>query len=387
MNRRAHTLQLIIYLCGSMVGLAANLAPAYGAVVNDIRMWHAPERSRIVFDIDTAAKFKVFALDAPDRVVVDIADGQLQAEVPRAKATGQFIRQIRTGISADNTLRLVFDIKKPVRYFVRLLEPIDHYPYRLVVDYYHHDYEPQAPPRTEPPPRQRKTEVFVLIDPGHGGDDPGALGHQSQEKALVLAIAKRLKTMLNQQANLRAELTRKGDYYVKLGQRIAIARQQQADLFISLHADGYKSKMVSGSSVYVLSKRGASDEIGAWLANKANASDLLGGVSIADKEPVLAGVLLDLSMTKTISESTKFGRAVVEQLKKIGKMRTQRVEQANFAVLRSPDIPSILVETAYITNPQDEQRLNSTNHQKRLARALVTGIKQYLKTSGNVYSE
>ncbi len=362
--------------------------PIKAAEITDIRMWHAPDRSRIVFDMDQGAQFTAFALQKPDRVVVDLTGVNLNSAIPQPGTTGQFISRIRTGQPENNIFRLVFDVDKPVRYFIQMLRPVDNYRYRLVVDYYHRDAVVDAdkpevfPSPTQPKkPKDREGDLLVLIDPGHGGEDPGALGKTAREKNVVLAISKILKKKIDAQAGLRAELTRTGDYYIGLRKRTRIARERQADLFVSIHADAFKNKNARGASVYALSQRGASSETARWLANKENSSDLVGGVSLADKDNLLAGVLLDLSMTKTVSESISFGREVLGELKKIGRVHSKRVEQAGFAVLKSPDIPSILVETAYITNPAEEKLLRNPNHQSRIADAVVLGIKRYLQKS------
>jgi N-acetylmuramoyl-L-alanine amidase len=365
----------------------------YAAQIKDIRMWHAPDRSRIVFDMDKGAKFNAFTLTNPDRVVIDLPGTILRSQIPAVGSTGQFISKIRSGKQGSGSLRLVFDVEKPVRYFIQLLKPIDNYQYRLVVDYYHRDtvVESDRPAQPAIPifpskPKERKGDLLVLIDPGHGGEDPGALGKKAREKDVVLAIAKVLKKKIDQEPGLRAELTRSGDYYIGLRKRTRIARNRQADLFVSIHADAFKNRNVRGASVYALSQRGASSETARWLANKENSSDLVGGVSLADKDSLLAGVLLDLSMTKTVSESISFGREVLAELNKIGRVHSKRVEQAGFAVLKSPDIPSILVETAYITNPTEEKLLKNSAHQAKIANAVVYGIRRYLKKSSSIYA-
>lgn len=374
-----------------LLGLYSGMSE--GADIKDIRMWHAPDRSRLVLDLDDEPKYRVFSLDNPGRVVIDMEGTRLRGTIPREGAVGQFISRIRKGSPDGNTLRMVFDVQKPVRYFIQLLKPIDNYQYRLVIDFYDQDSGPekkQKPPADPLPkqklPRDPGRKILVLIDPGHGGEDPGALGRTAREKDIVLEISRRLKTQLDKEPGIRAVLTRTGDYYVGLRRRTLIAREQAADLFVSIHADAFKNKNVQGSSVYALSRRGASSETARWLANKENSSDLVGGVSLSDKDNLLAEVLLDLSMTKTVSESISFGREVLGELKKIGKVHSTRVEQAAFAVLKSPDIPSILVETAYITNPAEEKLLRSHKHQTKIAKAVVSGIKRYLRKNPNVYA-
>ncbi len=374
---------------------------SFAAEIKDIRMYHAPDRSRIVFDMDEGVVFNVFTLNQPNRVVIDLPavklKSELQNHVPISGTTGQFISAIRFGSSASttsdsSTLRAVFDVQKPVRYFIQLLKPVDNYQHRLVIDYYHQDavVEADKPAKSsavtlKPKIRKLGEDVLILIDPGHGGEDPGALGSRSQEKVVVLAIARKLKTQIDKQPGMRAQMTRSGDYYISLRKRTRIAREKGADIFISIHADAFKSKKARGASVYALSARGASSENARWLANKENASDLIGGVSLADKDNLLAGVLLDLSMTKTNGESLSLGRDVLEELKKIGRVHSKMVEQAGFAVLKSPDIPSILVETAYITNPAEEKLLNSKRHQLKIANAIVAGVRVYLDKNQSRY--
>ncbi len=369
---------------------SSGAASSTASTIKDIRMWHAPERSRIVFDMDRRAAFEVFTLTAPDRVVVDLTNARINSALPSRTDSGQFIHQIRLGIPRKNVARLVFDLDKPIRYSVQMLPPNDRYQYRLVVDIYPSDSvagvaRPKPTP-TPSTPRQPKSGLLVLIDPGHGGEDPGAIGKRAHEKTVVLQIAKRLKARIDQLPGVRAELTRTGDYYIPLRKRTRIARQRQADLFVSIHADAFKNKQASGASVYALSQRGASSEAAKWLANKENSSDLVGGVSLVDKDALLAEVLLDLSMTKTVSESISFGRDVLAELKKIRKLHSERVEQAGFVVLKSPDIPSILVETAYITNPSEEAQLRSAKHQKRIANAIAAGIQRYLDKNRSRYA-
>ena len=352
------------------------------AAINDIRMWHAPERTRIVFDMDERPIFRVFTLNNPNRVVIDLSNTQLNSSVPLPATTGQFIQQLRVGHPKQGTLRLAFDLNKPVRYFIQLLAPVSQYKYRLVVDYYHHDsvLEADQPVRPIIPdkPRKRKDVLLVLIDPGHGGEDPGASGRTTHEKNIVLAIAKKLQTHINKQPGLWAELTRKGDYYVGLRKRTRIAQKLKADLFISIHADAVKNKTVRGASVYALSVRGATSEAARLLANKQNSVDLIGGVSLADKDNTLAETLIDLSMEKKVPQSISFAREVLDELAKVGRVHSKKVERAGFVVLKSPEIPSILVETAYISNHEEEKLLRSSKHQHRIVNGVVAGIKRYV---------
>jgi len=355
------------------------------ATIHDIRIWHAPSRSRIVFDMDRRAAYDAFHLDNPARVVVDLKRARLAKKLPGADQGGRFIRRMRAG-ARDGGIRLVFDLKQPARYAIRQLPPAERYRHRLVVDLFA-VASPSPSPRL--PPRAPGEELLVLIDPGHGGEDPGAVGKRTYEKHVVLAIAKRLKARLDARPGLRAELTRSGDYYIPLRKRTRVARDRRADLFVSIHADGFKDPRARGASVYALSQRGASSETAKRLANKENAADLIGGVggvSLADKENQLAGALLDMSMTATVKQSLAFGREVLDELKKIGRVHSARVEQAGFVVLKSPDIPSILVETAFITNPGEERKLMNARHQNRIADAITTGIARYLAKNRDRYA-
>lgn len=368
------------------------------ANIREIRMWHAPERSRIVFDMDRPVAFpKVFTLKEPHRIVLDLTHAHIKATMPKGARTGQFIHRIRYGEQEDGITRLVFDVAKPLRYRILRVPPNGPYQYRLIVDFSVRDKPipkfttttPKTPaPKTPAQTRVRKpkSELVILIDPGHGGEDPGAVGKRTYEKKVVLQIAKKLKTQLEKKPGRRAILTRSGDYYIPLKQRTEIARERQADLFVSIHADGFHDPRARGASVYALSNRGASSEAAKWLADRENASDLIGGTSLAEHDSEIAEVLLDLSMDKTISESLRFGDDVLAELKKIGRVHSTRVERAGFAVLKSPDIPSILVETAYITNPKEERQLMNVAHQNRIARAVAAGVESYVAKNRSRYA-
>ncbi len=374
-----------LLICGLLLG---QWNAALAAVINDIRMWHAPDRTRIVLDMDESVDFKEFTLKSPDRVVIDLPQTKLNRKLPAPDSTGQFIARMREGYPTEGVLRLVFDLKKPVRYVIRLFKPIDHYQYRLVMDYYPKESAiSMAQPEKKTPRNGRvDQDLLILIDPGHGGEDPGALGRKTQEKKVVLQIAKKLKEKVDKEPGMRAELTRKGDYYVGLRKRIRMARKLKADLFVSIHADAFKDKRVHGSSVYALSRKGATSESARRLADKENASDRIGGVILADKEDTFAEAWIDMSMTKTVSESLALGREVLDELKKIGPVHSKRVEQAGFVVLKSPEIPSILVETAYITNSKEEKLLRSAKHQHRIGDAVLAGIRRYLKNNPYIYA-
>ncbi len=374
-------LRVLVILAGFLV------STAHGAVIKEIRMWHAPDRSRIVFDMDHHSRFNVFTLEDPVRVVIDLDNAVLKGRIPAPGTTGQFIRRIRQGTHDGGTTRLVFDLAKPVRYFVRMLKPSSGYQYRLVVDFYHHTYNPEQPAPDIPADRRGDRGFLVIVDPGHGGEDPGALGRRSKEKDIVLQISRRLKKLIDASPGMRAELTRTGDYYVNLRQRSALARRRRADMFVSVHADAFTSPSARGASVYALSLRGATSEAARLLANQQNLSDLAGGVNLAGKDPQVARTMLGLSMDKTIDQSILFGREVLDELENVGRIHSARVEQAGFVVLKSPDVPSILVETGYITNPTEEKLLRSDQHQQRIARAIMKGIERYLDKNPGYFSQ
>ncbi len=374
-------LRVLVILAGFLV------STAHGAVIKEIRMWHAPDRSRIVFDMDHHSRFNVFTLEDPVRVVIDLDNAVLKGRIPAPGTTGQFIQRIRQGTHDGGTTRLVFDLAKPVRYFVRMLKPSSGYQYRLVVDFYHHTYNPEKPAPDIPADRRGDRGFLVIVDPGHGGEDPGALGRRSKEKDIVLQISRRLKKLIDASPGMRAELTRTGDYYVNLRRRSALARRRRADMFVSVHADAFTSPSARGASVYALSLRGATSEAARLLANQQNLSDLAGGVNLAGKDPQVARTMLGLSMDKTIDQSILFGREVLDELENVGRIHSARVEQAGFVVLKSPDVPSILVETGYITNPTEEKLLRSDQHQQRIARAIMKGIERYLDKNPGYFSQ
>lgn len=374
-------LRVLVILAGFLV------STAHGAVIKEIRMWHAPDRSRIVFDMDHHSRFNVFTLEDPVRVVIDLDNAVLKGRIPAPGTTGQFIQRIRQGTHDGGTTRLVFDLAKPVRYFVRMLKPSSGYQYRLVVDFYHHTYNPEKPAPDIPADRRGDRGFLVIVDPGHGGEDPGALGRKSKEKDIVLQISRRLKKLIDASPGMRAELTRTGDYYVNLRRRSALARRRRADMFVSVHADAFTSPSARGASVYALSLRGATSEAARLLANQQNLSDLAGGVNLAGKDPQVARTMLGLSMDKTIDQSILFGREVLDELENVGRIHSARVEQAGFVVLKSPDVPSILVETGYITNPTEEKLLRSDQHQQRIARAIMKGIERYLDKNPGYFSQ
>lgn len=345
--------------------------------LKNIRVWAAPDNTRVVFDVTSPVMHDIELLSGPDRVVIDLQNTEPFAELPQPVLQDGYVRNIRHG-QHRGFLRVVLDLKKQARAKSFLLAPNKHYGHRLVVDIY--DTEEQQVVIKEAAPAPGHRDVVIAIDAGHGGEDPGAIGQRgTHEKTVVLQIAKKLAQVINRERGMRAVLTRSGDYYLPLRKRIELARRHKADLFISIHADAFTNRRVSGSSVYVLSNRGASSEHARWLAEQENASDLIGGVSLDDKDSLLASVLLDLSQTASLEASIDVAEEVLTGLKKVGRVHKPRVESAGFAVLKSPDIPSLLVEAAFISNPQEEKKLKSSAYQRKLASAMAAGVRRYFE--------
>ena len=348
--------------------------------VRNVRIWAAPDSTRVVFDLSGPVDHEITLLTDPFRAVIDIRDGDMDKLTTQPTPGDRYLRDLRLGRHEDK-LRIVLDLKKYARTKAFQLPPNDHYGYRLVVDLFDRDEEEaREVSLNKEAPVNQKRDIVVAVDAGHGGEDPGARGPSGvYEKDVVLQVAKILAGKINQEHGMRAVLIREGDYYIGLRQRIEKARKLRADLFISIHADAFRDPRVKGSSVYVLSQRGASSEHARWLAEQENASDLIGGVSLEDKDNVLASVLLDLSQTASLEASIDVADRVLAGLDRIGKLHKRRVESAAFAVLKSPDIPSILVETAYISNPAEERNLRNRRHQEVLANAIVNGLRGYFQ--------
>ena len=348
--------------------------------VDGVRVWQSAEKLRLVFDISSPVQHNMFQLSNPNRVVVDLTNARAGILKPAVESNG-WLKQIRTAARNHQDLRMVLDLNRSVSINGFILKPNHKYGYRLVVDLAaRNTAAPGDIPKTQPSPQRHGRDVIVAIDAGHGGEDPGAIGrNKTREKDVVLAIARKLQSLLNNEPGIRAVMIRDGDYYIGLRDRIKKAREYKADLFISIHADSFKKRSARGSSVFTLSSHGATSEAARWLAEKENSADLIGGISLDDKDDVLASVLLDLSQTATIEASTTVASGVLSQLGKVNTLHKPHVEQAGFAVLKSPDIPSILVETAFISNPKEERKLKNTSHQKKLARAILTGVRSYFR--------
>jgi N-acetylmuramoyl-L-alanine amidase len=354
------------------------------AEITGLRIWSAPDHVRLVFDANAKVAHKIFTLKQPDRLVLDLKNVTLTEHLPDPTKENKIIRGMRSAKRNQHDMRVVFDLRRAVKPKSFALRPNREYGHRLVVDLYDGritpDHQSQPVKTTKIAKSTGQRDVVIAVDPGHGGEDPGARGREgTYEKDVVLAIGRNLVKMLNQQKGMRAVLIRDGDYYLGLRKRIAKAREHQADLFVSIHADAFRDPKVRGSSVYTLSRSGASNEAARWLAERENSADLVGGVSLEDKDDMLASVLLDLSQIGTLQASSEAANRVLTQLKTLGKTHKRRVQQAGFVVLKSPDIPSMLVETAFISNPQEERRLRDPKHQRKVAKALMKGIQNYFK--------
>lgn len=363
------------FIAGGLLFLSAALAHAASTVEN-IRIWSESGRTRIVLDLSRPARHNIFTLRGPDRLVVDLKDARLSDSLRDLPDSQGSIRAIRTGVRADGQLRVVLDLREAVRSRSFTAGPNDRYGDRLVIDLQRQGNLKTVKRAADEYERGR--DVVIAVDPGHGGHDPGAVGRsRTREKDVALAVGRRLAERINAEPGMQAILVRKGDYFVDHRERMEIARRNRADLFISIHADAVDDRRARGASVYALSLKGASDEAAKRLAERENASDLVGGVTLSDKDAVLASVLLDLSQSAALSASLEAGSEVIAQLARMGPVHRRKVQQAGFLVLKSPDVPSILVETAYISNPDEEKKLRSGSHQNRLAAAILAGIRAY----------
>lgn len=350
------------------------------ATVDGVRVWRAPDHTRLVFDLSDAVTHKVFPLTNPDRLVIDIDDVSLKADTATLDFSSSPIASIRSAVQEQKNLRIVLDLKKAVQPRSFPLAKNEQYGDRLVVDLYDRGKE-TAKTVADVTADNNRRNIIVAIDAGHGGEDPGALGPKRiREKQVVLAISRELKKMFDRTPGYTAILVRDGDYYVPLRQRTDIAHQKRADMFISIHADAFNKSSAHGASVFALSRRGATSEAARYLASRENRADLIGGagsVSLDDKDHMLASVLLDLSMTATLSSSLDIGDEVLKSIGGVARLHKKKVEQAGFVVLKSPDIPSILIETGFISNPTEAKRLASRDYQQKMARAIYQGVSRY----------
>ncbi len=350
--------------------------------INGVRMWPAPDNTRVVFDADNQVEHSLFTLKNPDRLVIDIKNTSIKADLTGLDFSEGILRNIRTGKHGKNGLRVVLDLKQAVQPKSFVLRPNEQYGHRLVIDLNHPDEavvaEKKRTVRSIDEFRSRAREVVIAIDPGHGGDDPGAIGpNRTYEKDAVLAIGRKLEALLQKEPGFKPVLIRKGDYFINLKKRVQLAREANADLMVSIHADSFKDRRAKGATVYTLSLNDASSEQAKIVADKENSSDLIGGVSLDDKDDMVASVILDLSQTASMEISTDVAGRVLTGLRGVGPLHRKKVEQAGFRVLKAPDIPSILVETAFISNPREERNLRSSNYQYKMASAILKGIRGY----------
>lgn len=348
--------------------------------IKNIRFFNQNDYTRVVLELDQPVQHKVFTLEGPDRVVIDVTQATVLDSGLTNPPRGSLLRGIRTGIHNNTDLRVVLDVTKHVQPRSFMLkpgqQPANGEGHRLVIELHDPGVKPKA--HTARKQASKLRNVVVAIDAGHGGKDPGAIGRLgTREKDVTLQVARKLEKLINAQPGMKAVQIRSGDHFIGLRDRIKKARAHKADLLVSLHADAFHDPRANGSSVFALSVNGASSEAARWLAEKENAADLIGGVTLGDKDDMVAEVLLDLSLTGTIQSSLDVGDEVLRELKQVGKVHKSRVQQAGFTVLKSPDIPSVLLETAFISNPREERKLRSSAHQEKLAKAIMRGVNDY----------
>ena len=391
-------------------------------IISSTRAWPAQDYTRLTIESNKPISHNMFMIGGPDRLVVDLEDVELgnalKELTQKVGSSDPYIKSVRIGRFKPGVVRLVLDLRSEIKPQLFALNPIGEYGHRLVLDVYPAEpidplmalLEKSSSDRKEVADSSpvitledklqsgvdygrlpgedssannttselRSRTLIIAIDAGHGGEDPGARGRRgSLEKNITLAIARKVKALIDETPNMRGVLIRDGDYFIQLDKRVAKARQVKADLFVSIHADAFIKPKARGSSVFALSDHGATSSAARWLAKKENEADLIGGVNLAIKDPYLARTLLDLSQTQAISDSMKLAKYVLNELGDINDLHRGRVEQAGFAVLKSPDIPSILVETAFISNPNEERRLNDKGYQTKLAKAILKGINRY----------
>jgi N-acetylmuramoyl-L-alanine amidase len=367
---------LLLILVGSTLNAAAD--------VDGVRVWQSPSHTRLVFDLSQPHQHKIFTLDKPYRLVIDLAgDAQFKPEINKVELDSALVTSLRTGRQKNNDLRMVFLLRNDVSPKSSILPPNKIYPHhRLVVDLIEKNATSIEPIQTVKTVADKvahnKRDIIVAIDAGHGGEDPGAVGYRhTKEKTVVLKIAKELARLLETEPGYKPYLTRTGDYYIPLRDRTRKARDANADLFISIHADAFRNSQAHGSSVFVLSERGASSEEARYLAEKENEADLVGGVSLGDKDDHVAMTLLDLSMTATRGSSLSVGKSILKRMDTISRLHKKEVGEAAFMVLKAPDIPALLIETGFISNPGEAKKLATSHYQKKMAREIFTGLTQY----------
>lgn len=369
------------------------------AQIRNARLWKDAEKLRLVLDLSGPVQYKTFSLSAPERLIIDLNGARLSGDFSQLALANTVIRAIRSGHFGQGDTRIVLDLREPVQLHSFLLPPQDGQGHRLVLDLSNATRlplpiaaaaAPLAKPEATTGKPHPKRDIIVVVDPGHGGKDPGAVGARGErEKDVVLAIARLLAKRLKREKGFDVKLVRNDDFFVPLRKRVEIARKHQADMFISVHADAAPRLTASGASVYALSEGGATSATARLMAQRENGADLLGAttlLNLKDKDPMLAGVIVDMSMNATIAASLQLGGTVLQSLSGITTLHQKRVEQAGFAVLKSPDVPSILVETGFISNSRDSQRLVTARHQQAIADGLFNGLQRYFEKNPPVNS-
>ncbi|WP_180698083.1 N-acetylmuramoyl-L-alanine amidase [Pseudomonas crudilactis] len=386
MHRR-HLLNLILASTAFALPFSASATQ-----IRNARLWRSDEKLRLVFDLSGPVRYKTFTLSAPERLIIDVSGASVGADFSQLALNGTVIRSIRSGPFGHGDTRIVLDLSSPTLLNSFLLAPQNGQGHRLVLDLVRAKSATNTPmvPRETPALKAHpRRDIIVVVDPGHGGKDPGAVGAKGErEKDVVLSIAQLLAKRLKKEKGFDVKLVRNDDFFVPLRKRVEIARQHKADMFISVHADAAPRLTASGASVYCLSEGGATSATARFMAQRENGADLLGAslLNLKDKDPMLAGVILDMSMNATIAASLQLGGAVLGSLAGITTLHQKRVEQAGFAVLKSPDVPSILVETGFISNARDSRRLVTARHQQAVANGLFDGLKRYFEKNPPVDS-
>ncbi|MBF0141431.1 MAG: N-acetylmuramoyl-L-alanine amidase [Magnetococcales bacterium] len=363
----------------------ASLRPANR--ITDLRVWTAPDHTRVVFDLSQVAKHSLIKLSNPERIVVDLQDAYMDVNPQRMNQTDSVVTRIRASNLAPNVVRTIFELNEEIRPRSFVLKATGDKGHRLVLDLLRKDYV-EAKKNPEPAKKGNNSrDVTIVIDPGHGGEDPGAIGFGgTMEKDVVLQVALKLARQINQIPGFQAQLTRTGDYYVSLNRRVALARLHGADLFVSLHADAFRTGNAQGASVYTLSERGkpAPDRAISNLVQHENDADLIGGVDFAlVPDPEVRGILMDLSQRDSLNRALVFGKKLLQEMGSVPSMSLHfnEVKQAGFAVLKAPDVPSVLVELAFLSNRREENLLRQPAHQETLARALASGTRKFVTSS------
>lgn len=377
------SLSLVFLLASLFLATTTAQVHASQTTVEGVRLWRAPDHTRLVFDLSSSAEHTLFRLNNPERIVIDVSGANFKAATSELDFSNTPIFRLRHGARNKNDLRMVLDLNEATKPRSFALKKHAGKPDRLVIDLY--DIEAQTIKTVETIQQEAKespkNDVVIVVDAGHGGEDPGSIGPgRLYEKDVVLAVSKELQSIINSEPGFKAVMIRTGDYYVENVQRRKKARDIRAHMFVSVHADGFTDSRAKGASVFALSNRGATSQMARILASKANESDLIGGagsVSLSDKDDVLAGVLVDLSMTATLASSLDVGDRVLKNMGQFTRLHKNHVEQAAFIVLKSHDVPSILVETGFITNPDEARKLKSGKHRNKLANAIFSGIKDY----------